>query len=154
MEMDIPTPTVETEVPSAQYNHVSIVTSSREQAQATEDFYREKLGMTELLRGGPSEEMDWVYLQDTSGTNPLWLEIITAIFDEELSFIDKHGPGLEHHCFVVDDAVKFYARLRGRDVVLDSDVIDFVGAKMFYLRDPAGTRIQVLQMPEGLVWAS
>jgi len=151
IDVDIPAPAVETMAPRAQYNHVAIATASREEAQATEDFYCQHMGMTELLRGGPSEDMDWVYLQDASGGNPLWLEIIRAIFEEERAFVAEHGSGLEHHCFVVDDAVAFHAWLRGRGVALESNVFDFVGAKMFFVRDPAGTRIQVLQMPEGLL---
>lgn len=152
INVEIPEAVVDGKVPKAQYNHVSILAGSRDLAQATEDFYRNHFGMTELLRGGPSEDMDWVYLQDASGKNPLWLEIIgSAIYDNEKAFIAKHGPGMEHHCFVVDDAEEFYTWLKEQGVKAETEIIEFVGAKMFYVLDPVGVLIQVLQMPEGLL---
>jgi catechol 2,3-dioxygenase-like lactoylglutathione lyase family enzyme len=134
--------------PEAQYNHVCILAGSRELAQQVEDFYKKHFGMEEILRGGPSEEMDWVYLKDGAGS-PLWLEIVgAAIFENEKEFIEKNGPGLEHHCYVVADADKCYQWLIGNDVKTETEVMDFCGARMFFLRDPIGVRIQVLQMPE------
>lgn len=147
---DIPEPEVESQIPKAQYNHVSIAVEGRQLAQKTEDFYREHFGMKEILRGGPSEDMDWVYLADANGANPLWLEIVRAIYENEKTFIAKHGSGLEHHCFVVEDAKSYYKWLKDKGVTIQSELIEFAGAKMFYLRDPAEVLIQVLQMPEDL----
>ena len=134
----------------AHYNHVCILAGNRELAQRVEDFYKQHFGMKEILRGGPSKEMDWVYLQDASDT-PLLLEIVgAAIFDNEKEFIEKHGPGMEHHCYVVDDADEFYRRLKRNGLEPETEVMDFSGARMFFLRDPVGIRIQVLQMPAGM----
>jgi catechol 2,3-dioxygenase-like lactoylglutathione lyase family enzyme len=152
INVDFPETESNSKAPNAQYNHVSILTGTRELAQVTENFYRKHFGMTELLRGGPSEEMDWVYLQDGCGESPLWLEIIgAAIYDNEKAFIKNHGPGLEHHCFVVDDAEGFFTWLKEQSVKVETDIIEFVGAKMFYVLDPIGVLIQVLQMPKGLL---
>ncbi len=147
----IPVVEVESQAPKAQYNHVSILAGTRELAQMTEDFYAKHFGMKEVLRGGPSKEMDWVYLEDASGKNPLWIEIVgSALYDSERAFIEKNGPGMEHHCFVVEDAGHYCQWLKDKGVTLESDLIDFSGARMFYLRDPANVLIQVLQMPAGV----
>jgi catechol 2,3-dioxygenase-like lactoylglutathione lyase family enzyme len=138
-------PSFSAQAPKAQYSHVAIVTGSREMAEATEKFYRENFGMVELRRGGPSEDVDWVYLQDAGGTDAPILEIIRAIFDEEIEHLGKHGASLEHHCFAVDDVEQFHSWLSEKGVFQKSGVIDFVDTKMFYLCDPSGVRIQVLQ---------
>lgn len=57
---------------------------------------------------------------------------------------------MEHHCFVVEDAKSYYKWLKDKGVTIQSELIEFAGAKMFYLRDPAEVLIQVLQMPEDL----
>ena len=55
---------------------------------------------------------------------------------------------MDHICFVVESADEYFEWLKGRDVELESDLIDYIGARMFYLRDPVGVLVQVIQMPE------
>ena len=131
--------------PKAQYNHVAIITDSRELAEATERFYRKSFGMVEFQRGGPSNEMDWIYLRNAGNTKAPWLEIVRAIFDEEIDHLEKHGTGLDHHCFMVDDAELYYSWLHENGISLETQIINMLNSKMFYLRDPSGVRVQVLQ---------
>jgi len=40
--------------------------------------------MRVVRRGDPTRsDMDWVYLEDASGTNPSWLEVVGEILSEE-----------------------------------------------------------------------
>lgn len=135
-------------VQAAQFNHVGILTGSRILAGNTEEFYRKHFGMKVIHRGDPSEPaLDWVYLEDSSEANPFWLEVVgPALWEDEKRFLEQHGPGLDHVCFAVGDVEAHYHWLAASRVQLESEIIDYDGARMFYLRDPAGTSIQVLQM--------
>jgi catechol 2,3-dioxygenase-like lactoylglutathione lyase family enzyme len=142
--------TPESVAPPARLNHVAILVGSRELAEKVERFYQDFFGMEEVFRGDPTRlDMDWVYFEQAGGANPFWLEIVGATnFPKDLEFLDKHGPGMDHICFVVESADEYFEWLKGRDVELVSDLIDYAGARMFYLRDPVGVLVQVIQMPE------
>ncbi len=135
-------------VQAAQFNHAGILTGSRNLAGMTEEFYRKHFGMRVIHRGDPSDPaQDWVYLEDASGENPFWLEVVgPALWEDEKRFLERHGPGLDHICFAVGDVEAHYRWLAAGKVQLGSEIIDYDGSRMFYLRGPAGTSIQVLQM--------
>jgi catechol 2,3-dioxygenase-like lactoylglutathione lyase family enzyme len=141
---------------AAQFNHAGILTGSRNMAAATEAFYRDHFDMRVIHRGDPSNPaLDWVYLEDASGENPFWLEVVgPALWEEEKRFLEQHGPGLDHLCFVVGDVDAHYRWLAASGAQLESEIIDYDGSRMFYLRGPAGTSIQVIQMQSpGNRWA-
>jgi catechol 2,3-dioxygenase-like lactoylglutathione lyase family enzyme len=151
-DAEFPQARYESTKPKAHYNHIAIVAGSRELARATEVFYRKHIGLKEVLSDHPSEAMDRTYLKDVSGGPHPWIEIIgTARYNNEHAFLENKGPGLEHHCFVVEDTDNYFRFLKDKGVALASEVVEIGSAKMFYLDDPAGVSVQVLQMPKGIV---
>jgi catechol 2,3-dioxygenase-like lactoylglutathione lyase family enzyme len=134
-------------VSPARLDHVSILTGSRELAAATERFYRERLEMTVARRGDPgNRETDWVNLEDASGTNPFRLEVIgETISDTERRFLKRHGPGMDHFCFDVQDVSASCKRLQEKGVGIEIPLTDYYGIHFFYLRDPLGVLVQVRQ---------
>ncbi len=75
----------------------------------------------------------------------------TARCNNERTFLEKNGPGLQHHCFVVEDTDNDSMFLKDKGVALASDVVEIGSTKMFNLRDPAGISVQVLQRPEEIL---
>jgi catechol 2,3-dioxygenase-like lactoylglutathione lyase family enzyme len=134
--------------PGAHFNHVGILTGSRELAGATEDFYRKHFGMKVQLRGDPTNpELDWVYLVDGTQRPSLWLEVTgPSLFDHEHEFLEKHGPGLDHVCFEVKNASEYKAWLKRRGVPIRFEPEEYMGITMFYVQDPAGVSIQVKEV--------
>ena len=69
-------------------SHVGILIKGSEKARETERFYSENFGMREIMRGDPNQEgMNLVYLEDFTGTNPFWLEVVGDVLDEDRYFI-------------------------------------------------------------------
>jgi catechol 2,3-dioxygenase-like lactoylglutathione lyase family enzyme len=140
---------LETENPSlgARFNHVGILTGSRTLAQLTEDFYANRFNMQAIHRGNPADPArDWVYLEDFTGENPYWLEIVgPALWEDEERFLAEHGPGMDHICFTVSDVDADHRRLTETGAQVTSGLLDYYGSRMFYLRDPVGVLIQVAQ---------
>ena len=151
-EVEFPQARYESRAPKAHYNHIAIVAGSRELALATEDFYRKHIGLKQVVYGEPSETVDGIYLADASDGSRPWIEIIgNPRYDNEHAFLENKDPGLEHHCFVVEDADSYFRFSENKGLALASEVFEIGSAKMFYMRDPAGVSVQVLQMPGGSV---
>lgn len=133
---------------AAQFNHAGILTGSRNLAGRTEAFYRKHFGMRVIHRGDPSDpSLDWVYLEDDSGENPFWLEVVgPALWEDERRFLEQHGPGLDHICFVVEDVEAHYRWMVEHEPQIEAEIMEYDGSRMYYLRDPVGVAIQVLQM--------
>jgi len=133
---------------NARLNHVGILIDDAEKAQETELFYREHFGMREIMRGDPNQEgMNWVYLEDFTGANPFWLEVVGDVFfEQERAFLDNHGFGMDHLSFTVEDANTSFEVLRDRGVKIEIEPLDYDVVRMFYVRDPAGAMIQLIQM--------
>jgi len=131
----------------ARLDHVSILTGSRELAAATERFYRDHLEMTVARRGDPANrETDWMNLEDASGTNPFHLEVIGEVISEtERRFLERHGPGMDHLCFDVEDVEAYCDRLQKKGVGIAIPLTDYYGIRFFYVRDPIGVLVQVRQ---------
>ena len=149
-DIEFPEPEYESFAPKALYHHIAILTGSHGLARATEDFYCNHLGLKQVLFGDPSEIANGTYLEDASDGSHPRIEIIgTARNNIERSFFEKNGPGIQHHCFVVEDTNNYAMFLKDKGVALASEVVEVGSAKnMFYLSDPAGVCVQVLQMPE------
>lgn len=135
---------------NARLSHVGILIDGAELARETETFYADHFGMREIMRGDPNQEgMNWVYLEDASGTNPFWLEVVGDVFfEEEKAFLEKHGPSMDHLCLFVDDANAAYSWLKDQGVKIEIEPLDYDVLRMFYVRDPAGVMIQLIQMLE------
>jgi catechol 2,3-dioxygenase-like lactoylglutathione lyase family enzyme len=129
-------------------SHVGILIDGAELARETEKFYTDHFGVREIMRGDPNQEgMNWVYLEDASGSNPFWLEVVGDVFfDEEKAFLEKHGPSMDHLCFLIDDSQAAYSWLKEQEVKIEIEPLDYGNLRMFYVRDPAGVMIQLIQM--------
>jgi catechol 2,3-dioxygenase-like lactoylglutathione lyase family enzyme len=148
-DIEFPEPRYEGTAPKALYHHIAILAGSRELALATEDFYRKHIGLKEAFPGHSAATLGSIYLGDAYGAPLAWIEIIaTARHDNERVFLEKKGSGIEHHCFAVEDAEDYFRFLEDKGVALDSEISELGRMKTFYLRDPAGVCIQVLQMSE------
>lgn len=136
------------ETDEPQFNHAGILTGSRDLARETEDFYQLYFGMRPIHRGDPSDpSQDWVYLKDSSGANSLWLEVVgPALWEDEHQFLREHGPGLDHLCFIVEEIEEFHQSLGGGGVADLQEIMEYGGMQMFYLHDPLGNSIQVIEM--------
>jgi catechol 2,3-dioxygenase-like lactoylglutathione lyase family enzyme len=141
---------VEKQGVNARLSHVGILIDGAELARETENFYADHFGMREIMRGDPNQEgMNWVYLEDPSATNPFWLEVVGDVFfDEEKAFLEKHGPSMDHLCMFVDDANAAYGWLKEQGLKIEIEPLDYGTLRMFYVRDPAGVMIQLIQMLE------
>ena len=137
--------------PGTHFNHVGILTGSRELADATENFYRRHFGMKVQQRGDPTNpETDWVYLVDNSEHPSLWLEVTgPSLFEHEHEFLRKHGPGLDHVCFEVKDLPEYKRWLVKRGVPIAFEPEEYMGIHMFYVQDPTGVSIQVKEVTPG-----
>lgn len=135
---------------SARLSHVGILIDGAELARETEKFYTNHFGMREIMRGDPNQEgMNWVYLEDSSGINPFWLEVVGDVFfEEERAFLEKHGPSMDHLCLFIDDSEAAYEWLKKQRVKIEIEPLDYGNLRMFYVRDPAGVMIQLIQMLE------
>lgn len=147
-DIDFPQARYENSAPKAHYHHIAIVAGSPELARATEIFYRKHIGLQNVMSGEPAEDTERIYLKDASDGPHPWIEIIGATrYDNERAFFEKSGSGLEHHCFAVEDADLYFKLLEDKGVTLDSKVVESGSSRMFYLRDPVGVCVQVLQIP-------
>lgn len=135
---------------NARLSHVGILIEGSEKARETERFYSENFGMREIMRGDPNQEgMNWVYLEDFTGTNPFWLEVVGDVFfEQEKAFLEKHGFGMDHLSLFVDDANAACEYLRDQGVMIEIEPLNYGVVRMFYVRDPAGVMIQLIQMLE------
>jgi catechol 2,3-dioxygenase-like lactoylglutathione lyase family enzyme len=133
---------------NARISHVGILIDGADLARETETFYADHFGMREIMRGDPNQEgMNWVYLEDVTGTNPFWLEVVGDVFfEEEKAFLEAHGPSMDHLCLFVDDANVAYDWLKEQGVKIEIEPLDYGTLRMFYVRDPAGVMIQLIQM--------
>lgn len=133
---------------NARLSHVGILIDGAELARETETFYADHFGMREIMRGDPNQEgMNWVYLEDPSGSNPFWLEVVGDVFfEEEKAFLEKHGPSMDHLCLFVDDANAAYDWLKEQGLKIEIEPLDYGTLRMFYVRDPGGVMIQLIQM--------
>jgi catechol 2,3-dioxygenase-like lactoylglutathione lyase family enzyme len=132
---------------NARLSHVGILIDGDEMARRMENFYKQHFGMTEIMRSDPNrKDMNWVYLEDASGSNTFWLEVVgDGIFQEQKAFLEKHGPGINHLCLLVDDAFAARGWLKENGVKIETETYDDDVLRMFYVRDPTGVMIQLMQ---------
>jgi catechol 2,3-dioxygenase-like lactoylglutathione lyase family enzyme len=132
---------------NAKLSHVGILVGDDELARITEKFYTEKFGMRKIMHSFPHhEEMTRVYLEDSSSSNPFWLEVAgDVIFDEEKAFLEKYGPGIDHLCLFVEDVNAACDWLKENEVKIEIEPLDSDAQRMFFVRDPVGVTIQLIE---------
>lgn len=109
-------------------HHVSILVSDMERAVA---WYTEKLGLKEVLR--PSNFV----------TPVRWLEL----GDEQIHLIPNGEPDAvspRHFAVHVDDCDAAREALQGRGVEIQ-ETVPIAGAKRFFIADPDGNNIEIIQ---------
>ncbi len=115
-----------------QLHHVNVTVPSDLEA-ATKTFYGSVLGLEELPKpAGTRKSGAWYQI----GTAQLHLSIEDGV-DGLLS--------ARHICFAVSDLDETQRRLRDAGVEIIPDDLPIAGTHRFYVRDPGGNRIEVVQ---------
>lgn len=109
-------------------HHVSILVSEMERSAA---WYRDALGLREVMR--PSNFV----------TPVRWFEL----GDEQIHLIPNEEPDVvspRHFAIHVDDCEAARETLRGRGVEV-KETVPIAGAKRFFIADPDGNNIEIIQ---------
>jgi len=109
-------------------------------------YDRRELGY--ILMGDPGFKVD-------KDPEAVTLEIMgdEAEWEREQAFLAKHGPGLDHLCFVVEDVDVAYRDLASRGVDFPYPPEDFETNRLAFFKDPSGVDVE-LMLPVPHKWAS
>jgi catechol 2,3-dioxygenase-like lactoylglutathione lyase family enzyme len=121
--------------PSYAIDHVQI-TAPRALAEATRRFYAEGLGLAELAKPPELARNGGAWFR--VGAVQLHLAI------EDAASADNEASR-RHIAYAVADLAAVERLLRGRGLEVIPDRQPSAGMVRFYLRDPAGNRIEILQ---------
>ena len=126
-------------------HHISIVCND---IPELERFYIEKIGMQlvhENRKEGYIFLADPEFISDKSREAPM-LEIMgpPGIMEREQAFLSKHGPGIDHLCFDVDDVDEAYQELVSKGVSFDVEPMDYEGNRIAFFKDPKGVDIELM----------
>jgi catechol 2,3-dioxygenase-like lactoylglutathione lyase family enzyme len=114
-------------------HHVN-VTVPRALEQAAKDFYSARLGLDEVPKPEASRERGGAWYQ--LGSVQLHLSLADG-FDERSS--------TRHVCFVVEDLHRAQDHLASAGVKILPDPRPVPGTQRFYVRDPGGNLIEIVQ---------
>jgi catechol 2,3-dioxygenase-like lactoylglutathione lyase family enzyme len=113
-----------------------------------ERFYVEKIGM-QTIRENRKE--GYIFLADpeliadkTREVPALELMGPPGLWEREQAFLAKHGPGLDHLCFDVDDVDEAYEDLVSKGVKFDVEPMDYEGNRIAFFKDPNGVDIEIM----------
>jgi catechol 2,3-dioxygenase-like lactoylglutathione lyase family enzyme len=121
-----------------------------------EHFYVEKFGL-QLIHENRKE--GYIFLGDpeliadqTREVPSLELMGPPDLTEREHAFLAKHGPGIDHLCFDVDDVDKAYEDLVSKGVIFDIEPMDYEGNRIAFFKDPNGVDIEImLPIPRNLL---
>ena len=113
-------------------HHVN-VTVPPELEAAAKDFYGQLLGLTQVPKPAAARQTGaWYQI----GANQLHL----SVEDED------HGPlSTRHVCLIVSDLNESAERFRAAGVEIVADPRPVPGTNRFYVRDPAGNQLEIVQ---------
>ena len=113
-------------------HHVNVIVSPELEA-ATKEFYGSVLGLQQVPKPAASRQ---------SGA---WYQIGAAQL--HLSVEDEGGgsPSSRHVCFTVDDLAATEERFRDAGVEIVPDPRPIPGTQRFYVRDPGGNQLEIVQ---------
>jgi catechol 2,3-dioxygenase-like lactoylglutathione lyase family enzyme len=116
-----------------------------------ERFYNENLGMQTVHENRPEGYIflaDPELLADKSRVTPT-IELMgpPGILEREQAFLERHGTGIDHLCFVVDDVDQAFTELSDNGVVFDQEPVDYAGNRIAFFKDPNGVDVE-LMLPE------
>jgi catechol 2,3-dioxygenase-like lactoylglutathione lyase family enzyme len=117
-----------------------------------ERFYVEKIGMQTIHE---NREEGYIFLADPElvadkSREAPTLELMgpPGLWDREHAFLDKHGPGIDHLCFEVDDVDEAHDELVSKGVEFDVEPMDYEGNRIAFFKDPNGVDLELmLPMP-------
>jgi len=114
-----------------QLHHVN-VTVPAELEQAAKDFYGSVLGLIQVPKPAAARQNGaWYQI----GDNQLHLSV-----EEE-----TNGLSSRHICFSVSDLAEAEKRFRDAGVEILSDPRPVPGTSRFYVRDPGGNQLEIVQ---------
>jgi catechol 2,3-dioxygenase-like lactoylglutathione lyase family enzyme len=114
-----------------QLHHVN-VTVPAELEQAAKDFYGSVLGLNQVPKPAAARQNGaWYQI----GDNQLHLSV-----EEETNDLSSR-----HVCFRVSDLAEAEKRLRDAGVEIVSDPRPVPGTSRFYVRDPGGNQLEIVQ---------
>jgi predicted enzyme related to lactoylglutathione lyase len=112
-------------------HHVNVTVPPALEA-ATKHFYGSVVGLTQVPKPAAARQTGaWYQI----GNNQLHLSIEAA--DGSLSS--------RHVCFTVDDLAKAEQRFRDAGVEIIADPRPIPGTRRFYVRDPGGNQLEIVQ---------
>lgn len=115
-----------------QLHHVNVTTPPELEA-ATKRFYRDALGITEVPKPpGTRSSGAWYQI----GANQLHLSV------EEVA---SGTVSTRHVCFAMPDLAEAEQRFREANVEILPDERPMEGTQRFYVRDPAGNLLEIVQ---------
>jgi len=121
-------------------NHVAIAVDNIESALA---FWRDALGLTlDHVEDVPSQKAKVAFLP--VGESEVELVQPTAEGTGTAKFLAKHGPGMHHLCFQVDDIDGMLARLKERGVrLINAEPIALEGRRMAFIHPKSASGVLV-----------
>ncbi len=113
-------------------HHVN-VTVPQELEAATKHFYGEVVGLQQVPKPATSRQSGaWYQIGE--------IQLHLSVEDE------KSGPpGSRHVCFTVSDLRKAERKFREAGVEIIPDARPIAGTQRFYVRDPAGNQLEIVQ---------
>lgn len=117
-----------------------------------ERFYVEKIGMQTIRE---NREEGYIFLADPEliadkSREAPTLELMgpPGLWERDLAFLDRYGPGIDHLCIVVDDVDAAHEELVSNGVEFDVEPMDYEGNRIAFFKDPNGIDIELmLPMP-------
>ena len=135
------------------FNHVGVSVTNLE---ASMDFYREMLGLSQLMDIVPFDGPDIEAIMDLPGATGRMCMIGNGTLNLELFEFDRSQPrnadypvsdgGYTHFGVEVDDIDRTYEKLQSAGVRIHSPIIMFEGGmRAAYCRDPDGNVFEIMQ---------
>lgn len=115
------------------FHHVN-VTVPRALEQAAKDFYGSRLGLEEVPKPEASR-----------GRGGAWYQLGSVQLHLSLEDGPDQGSSTRHMCFVVEDVERAQAYLASAEVEILPDPRPVPGTQRFYVRDPGGNLIEIVQ---------
>lgn len=126
-------------------HHISIVCQD---VLELEHFYVENFGM-QLIHENRKE--GYIFLGDpeliadkTREVPSLELMGPPGLMEREQAFLARHGPGIDHLCFDVDDVDEAYEDLVAKGVKFELEPLDYEGNRIAFFKDPNGVDIEIM----------
>jgi catechol 2,3-dioxygenase-like lactoylglutathione lyase family enzyme len=126
-------------------NHISILCND---LAGLERFYNRVFGMKTVY---DHRELGYIYVVDpafqedkTREAVPLEIMGPEGGYERDLAFLAKHGPGLDHICFVVKDVDAAYGDLIDRGVDFWYPPEDTATNRLAFFKDPSGVDVELM----------